>query len=170
MKKLVLLALLAITHTTALAAGMGTNLNGDNTTLMFPVRTGSIILEPFLSYSKLDGDTVDSVTSNTFGIGIFSPSELTDDISFYWGFKIAIGMTEIEDFGLFGPETIEIDETIIAPTLGAEYFMTPRVSLAVEHSINIISSETSLEDSDSESADDDVTVSENSAILRIYFN
>jgi hypothetical protein len=169
MKKFSLIVLLAVTHSTALAAGLGTNLNGDADTLLFPIKSGSLTFEPFLSYSSVKGELVDTVKTKTIGIGIFCPSALTDDISFYWGFKVALSKSEFSDLFAFSTEDVVVDEQIFAPTVGAEYFIHPRVSLSVEHSINFVSSEASVDAFD-ETFTDDATFSENSAILRIYFN
>ncbi|HEY3488424.1 MAG TPA: hypothetical protein VGL10_10195 [Gammaproteobacteria bacterium] len=165
MKKLLWLVLFSTLHTTASAAGIGVSLNGDEETLYFPIKTGTLILEPFVSYDKTSGDLYGEGKFQALGLGILSTSPIAENVSMYVGLRFSIETTEVEDFG----DQLEFEDQIFAPTLGAEYSPIANFSIGIEHRINFVSSELTV-DGFSGSIDGDRTFSETLAIARIFFN
>jgi hypothetical protein len=173
MRKLALIALISLLGNTASFAaqfGLGATVTEDSDTLYFPIRTEHLILEPFIATISQKEDEETILDGTTYGFGMFFRMPAAENVSMYVGGKVAFSKLESSDLNSL--ERFELAETIITPTLGAEYSPIPNFSIALEHRINFAKGELETEDfsifDDSES-DTDSTYSESSVIARIFF-
>jgi hypothetical protein len=134
MKNIALLAagLLVPGLSTAAQVGIGGSVRSDDSAIYIPINvTPGFRLEPFFNW--LDTETTSSGTTfslegRTLGVGGFFQMNLHERVQTYLGGRL--GYFEAEVSGGLGTEDSE--GFSIEPTLGAEFFVTDRFSVALE--------------------------------------
>lgn len=128
---------------TTFAQGQGTPLG-----VLFPIVTQSIIVEPLIIYSnstvEIDydsggyEDTKTTISDLTLLVGIFIPKN-RGKIRSYVGIRVGKSWYEADYDG--GNNDEEVDYLILAPTIGAEYFISENFSFGGEGMYTMVSSE-----------------------------
>ena len=152
--------------------GVGTGAISNGVEIYFPIRTASLIIEPRISYrhdeDKIDGtgselatyppssslpNSTTPITSRQdnsnenieIGLGIFSKTQMTDEIEFYYGGRLGY-LTDKRQYkqrnnhsaggGYVYTSVYETDRKqtgyFLAPTVGIQYFPRPNFSLGIE--------------------------------------
>ena len=126
--------------------GLGASIKTGESTVYLPIRVSeNFLVEPFLRYSKDNSETysvgsnVSYDTSNTslnFGVGLFKTTDVSEDIKFYYGGRIAYSNNEtrynISEDSEVNNFTQELDGYTLSPTIGFEYIITNGFSVAIE--------------------------------------
>jgi len=110
-----------------------------------PIETGSLLIEPQISYysysSETDYDDYDDYNSSTtiwsLTAGVFKPF-VKGDIRSYAGVRVGKTWSVYEETD---QDDDEDDAFILAPTIGAEYFISENFSFGGEGMYSMISSE-----------------------------
>ena len=145
---LVTVAILGMAVGTTHAAdnfGIGTTVNSSGNTLYVALRSNSLMIEPtFYSYrnerSDKDGSGFYELNNTeAYGIGILLLNTLDDDakVEAYWGLRLTTVSIHTDwqylDQNL---TTVTAQENgtalVVEPTLGIQYFFTPKYSLSVD--------------------------------------
>ena len=155
------------------AADFGLGLTVESgSAIYFPIRFDDrFVLEPYYEAQSIDTSFEGVDTSSTlseFGLGLFVPAPVRDRISTYLGLRVAFVSQEFEDD--FGPVSQELDGTRIAPTLGAEFQITPRLSVAGEADWSVLEIDGEVKDSGfTFDVDQDVSESRTRIVVRYMF-
>jgi len=122
--------------------------DGGSLGIYVPIETGSLFIEPLIAYSSSSTETdygdYDSqdyeVSSSNFTLllGIFKPTEI-GKIRSYYGIRFGKIWSKSEN-ELYDTEE-ESDIIIIAPTVGAEYFVSDNFSFGGEGMYTMITNE-----------------------------
>ncbi len=127
--------------------GIGAAVN-DDLKIYFPIKTGSILIEPSLVYLKSKNESTDpfSFTSDDesiqIGIGVFSTDSLLEKTNIYYGARVGYIKTDItRTFSSPSISTDKSDGYFISPTIGAEYYLTSNLSLGLDVSISYTKTE-----------------------------
>ena len=127
--------------------GLGFEFNTDPTLaysgflgIYVPVETGSLLIEPLIMYSSSStktnyndysiDDSEYAVSDLTLLIGIFKPTE-RGKIRSYYGIRIGKSWSKYE-ISTPGSDDVESDYLVIAPTAGAEYYISDNFSFGGE--------------------------------------
>jgi len=109
-------------------AGIGGSLRSDDALIYLPIEVGPVFrVEPFFGWSKMDltvGGASTSSESRVLGAGGFFRLDLHERIQTYFGGRLAY--VEVDNGGG------DLDGFDIEPTVGAEFYVTERVSVALE--------------------------------------
>jgi hypothetical protein len=108
--------------------GVGASVQGGDATIYVPFGVGeNLRVEPYISWihhkQETDLGTLE-YEYRTLGVGVFARGQVADSLSLLGGARAA--------YQTFEFAAGEEDGYRIEPTIGAEYFVTPRVSVAVE--------------------------------------
>jgi hypothetical protein len=117
--------------------GVGAAVGSADETILFPIRLSSMIIEPYFGYR--DGDSGNTSTeAQTIGVGVFGSSTRGDNVSIYYGARLAdvsqeTSSTFTDPFtGLvIAQPRVEIDGYRVAPTFGFQYAIS-RVAIGAE--------------------------------------
>ena len=111
---------------------------GSSMGLYIPIETGSLIIEPHISYYSYsreddynnwpDPDYEESIVTWSLTAGIFKQFGIKGSLRSYGGVRIGKQWTEIEING----NDVEVEAFILAPTVGAEYFIADNFSVGGE--------------------------------------
>jgi hypothetical protein len=110
---------------------------GNEEAILIPIRLSSVIIEPYLGYREADvGPT--STEGQTVGVGVFGSSMRGDNVSIYYGARLA-DINDESSSTLVDPITglpiaqsrSDIDGYRIAPTVGFQYTIS-RVAIGAE--------------------------------------
>ena len=123
------------------AQGQGTPLG-----VSFTIVSESFIIEPFITYSSStieydyigSGDSKTTESDLTLLIGIFKTIK-RGNIRSYFGIRVGKSWWEFDAEGASSDD--EIDYFILAPTIGAEYFLSDNFSFGGEGLFTMVSSE-----------------------------
>ena len=131
--------------------GIGAAVNSD-LTIYLPITTENLLIEPTLSlYSSDSESTSSSSTSNisqssnyktlVIGLGVFKHSKVIDKTYIYFGARFGYIETERDNSYNVTISTSSVSEGkedgyFVAPTIGAEYFLTNNFSMGIDLSIN----------------------------------
>lgn len=143
MKKLALLALLALVPAVANAApgnpytsqsaqqrdgvfmGLGGSLRSDDASIYLPIEISPMLrVEPFFQWSETDLPSGVSAESRQLGAGGFFRFDLHDHLQTYAGGRLSF--VDVESGGA------DLDGFALEPTVGVEFWATSRFSLALE--------------------------------------
>jgi len=141
--------------------GLGFEFNTDPTLaysgflgIYVPVETGSLLIEPLIMYSSSStktnyndysiDDSEYAVSDLTLLIGIFKPTE-RGKIRSYYGIRFGKQWHEVDRDG--NDNDVENENLIIAPTAGAEYFISDNFSFGGEAMYAMSTTEDKEEDS-----------------------
>jgi hypothetical protein len=136
MRLTIVLLLCAFTAPAVADVGVGAVV-GSEDAILFPIRLSSVIIEPYLGLREADvGNT--STEGHTIGVGLFGLSMRGDNVSIYYGARVAdisdesSGTTIDPITGLPIAQTrADIDGYRIAPTVGFQYAIS-RVAIGAE--------------------------------------
>jgi len=160
--------------------GLGFEFNTDPTLgyggslgIYIPIETGSLLIEPLIRYSssseEIDYDNYgildeeESSSDFTLLLGIFKPTEI-GKIRSYYGIRVGKTWSKYENNLSNSKE--ESDILIIAPTVGAEYFVSDNFSFGGEAMYTMITDE---EEYDGFTTTTKVSVLIPKLIVRFYF-
>ena len=108
--------------------GIGGSVRSDDTSIYVPIDVSPVFrVEPFFGLSKTDltvGGASTSSESRTLGAGGFLRLDLHERIQTYFGGRLAY--VEVDAGGS------NLDGFSVEPTAGAEFYVTERVSVALE--------------------------------------
>lgn len=130
--------------------GMGVSLNGDENAVYLPINVSpSWRVEPYALYARRSSDNsralVGSSTTVDLGVGIFKCWRIATQVQVYGGASVAYHWFHISGYDSTGYG--------IAPTLGAEYFLVEKVSVAAQASVNAWRLRNEYEDNSLDSTD-----------------
>ena len=107
--------------------GIGGSIRSGESDIYLPIDLGSLRIEPFIGWTRYHSENgFGGYTSEyrDFGVGVFGHGTLSDNIQLIGGARAVYVR-----YAGFGDQT----GYRIEPTLGAEYFLTPRFSVALEN-------------------------------------
>jgi len=123
--------------------GFGTSLNSTATKLFFPVNINNTVqISPYAAYSKSDitisGQIIDR-KYESLGLGLFYLNTYNNSARFYIGSRIGVIKSSSERI-FSAPNTysltgLKYTAYSIAPTIGFEYFLSKKVSISVDASM-----------------------------------
>lgn len=141
MRFTVIVSVCAFTAPVVADVGVGAAAGSDDRAILFPIRLSSVIIEPYLGYRESDVE-LESVTSSAerleVGVGIFGLSMRRDNLSIYYGARLA-DISDESSITVVQPLTgllieqyrVDIDGYRIAPTVGFQYTIS-RVAVGAE--------------------------------------
>jgi hypothetical protein len=137
MRFLLVLALCAFTAPARADVGVGAAVGNADETILFPIRLASVIIEPYLGYRESDIANA-SMEGYTLGVGVFGLSMRGDNVSIYYGARLA-DVSQETSTTLIDPITglsiasaqVETDGYRVVPTVGFQYTIS-RVAIGAE--------------------------------------
>jgi len=172
-KRLCIAALLAATSASVPAADFGLGVTVDSgRAIYFPIRfEDRFVLEPYYEEVTIDTGLEGIDTSNMlseYGLGLFALTPIRDKVRTYLGLRVGFVSQEFTDDS--GPTSQKQDGTRIAPTLGAEFQVTPRLSVAGEADWSVLEIDGELKDSGfTFDIDQDISESRTRIVVRYMF-
>lgn len=128
----------ADTKRTGVGVGLGSKVNS----IYYPMRFGKLMVEPMYYYYNNEttyqgmNDFSEQNTGVAFGVGVFTLDSIIDDskVEGYWGLRI--GYATVYASRKSANESIQDDEfgILFEPTVGAQYFLSPRFSISTDAS------------------------------------
>ncbi len=110
--------------------------------LYFPINTKNYLFEPVFSFSKLtvkpsSGSTAQNLNRDRYdlGVGIFKKSIITNKTIAYYGARVGYLFTKDNSSSTTSSDLRKDSEFYIAPTLGAEYFLSLKFSVSLDFSV-----------------------------------
>jgi len=119
--------------------GIGASVGTEDATILFPIRLSSVIVEPSLGYYDRDIEPrAVSAEGRSIGVGVFGLSTAGDNLSIYYGARLA-DLSDESSSALLDPFTAlpvgqtrtEVDGYLVAPTVGFQYAIS-RVVIGAE--------------------------------------
>jgi hypothetical protein len=110
--------------------GVGVAHEGSGSTVMVPIRTGTLLIEPEILFSNR------SATDTSFrlvnpGVGVYAPKELGSLFESYMGGRFAYRTLTNTSGGITSKDT----SYALAPTLGIQHFFSKQFSLGLDASL-----------------------------------
>ena len=137
MRFLVVLLICAFTAPARADLGVGAAVGTADETILFPIRLSSVIIEPYFGYREAEVANASS-DALTVGVGVFGLSMRGNDVSIYYGARLAdvsgeSSSTAVDPItGLvLAQQRADIDGYRIAPTVGFQYTIS-RVAVGAE--------------------------------------
>ncbi len=156
--------------------GVSTNVNS----IYFPMRLNGLMVEPMYyyydnirGYSNGNGFYEENKTA-VFGIGIFALGSVDDDakVEAYWGMRFGFLSGHTDRTNASGSWQDDESGVIYEPTLGVQYFFTPRFSISADAAFTFQRSSVDLVDGGRSYLpyDHDISGTYAKVIVRGYFN
>jgi hypothetical protein len=137
MRFTVVVLLCASTAPAVADVGVGAVVGNEDEAILFPIGLSSLIIEPYLGYREADQINA-STEAQTVGLGVFGVSMRGDNLSIYYGARLAdvsgeSSSTTVDPItGLSIVQTrVDIDGFRVSPTVGFQYTIS-RVAFGAE--------------------------------------
>jgi hypothetical protein len=121
--------------------GVGVLFWGEDRTLLFPIRMGSLIVEPEIFYTRSKQDstttppgTTSTFTSDQYGVatGIYARRDLGPLFETYFGGRLGVSKGKLEQSTPTTTITQDVDSWFVAPTAGLQHFFSKQFSIALD--------------------------------------
>ena len=128
--------------------GIGVSIDSDDSAIFVPIDLSSVAirLEPFVEYSSFErksGEETTSIDAKALGIGIFGTRQISENLLFYYGGRLAyvedesvLRSTLVSPIGLFQPTALDArnksDGYMVRPSMGIEYYPLESFSIGLE--------------------------------------
>lgn len=135
-------ASLAALPVSASEFGVGVVHWGENWTVLLPIKTADLMVEPEIYYNRVKQDTAitppPGTTANFKGVryglatGIYARHALAESFEGYFGGRV--GLTRYKTDDTFGTTTttVRTDTWFVAPTAGLQYYFIKQFSIALD--------------------------------------
>ena len=107
--------------------GVGVIHEGAGSTVLFPIRTGSLNIEPELSYSKISSDTQPR-RSWRLATGVYLRRQLGSSFESSIGGRVGYFRSK----STFGTSEIDVDAWFVTPAAGIQYFFAKQFSIGFD--------------------------------------
>ena len=114
----------------AVDVGMGVALEGSGSTVLIPIRTEILFIEPEIQFASQTQPSLKS-RSVTPGVGVYWRKELGALFETYIGGKLAFGATK----QTIGTTEIKTGSITLGPTIGIQHFFSKQFSLGLDASL-----------------------------------
>jgi hypothetical protein len=159
--------------------GVGVVHWGENWTVLLPIKTAGLMLEPEIYYNKVKDDTTTTFTSTTdsfkgarYGLatGIYARSELAASFEGYFGGRVGLTRYKTDSTSGISTTTVRADSWFIAPTAGLQYYFIKQFSIGIDVGLVYESADQKIQSSTSEQTSDTKSLDTLTRILlRGYF-